>query len=104
MSVLSKNDLFNKVHTFIGDDTSEDAISFMEDITDTFNEIENRANGDGEDWKKKYEENDAAWKKKYQHRFFSSGGGNYDVEDNNSTPKITPDTITINDLFSRKEN
>ena len=103
MSVLSKNELFNKLHSFIGDDSSEEAIGFMEDVTDTFNEIENRSNGDGIDWKKKYEDNDNAWKAKYRHRFFSSDGGNYDERDDNAN-RVTPDNITIDDLFTRKEN
>lgn len=103
MSVLSKQELFDKVHSFIGDDTSEDAISFMEDVTDTYNELENRKVGDGVDWKKKYEDNDAAWKAKYTHRFFSSDGGNYDERMDNANP-ITAENISINDLFKRKEN
>lgn len=102
MPVLTKTALFDKLHTFIGDDTSEDAISFMEDVTDTFNDLETRSNGDGEDWKKRYEDNDAAWKAKYRHRFFNSDGGNYEpvVEDK---PAITPENITIDNLFTRKE-
>lgn len=102
MAKLTKNELFDKLHGFIGDDTSEEAISFMEDVTDTFNDMESRANGDGEDWKAKYYENDAAWKAKYRHRFFSSDGGNYD-ERADETARITPDTIKVEDLFTRKE-
>ena len=103
MSVLTKNDLFNKLHEYIGDSTTEESIGFMEDVTDTFNDMESRMNGDGEDWKKKYEENDKAWRAKYRHRFFSSDGGNFDVKEDESK-QITPETITVDDLFTRKEN
>lgn len=100
MPVLDKKALFDKLHTFIGDDTSEEAISFMEDVTDTYNDMETRATSDGEYWKKKYEDNDAAWKVKYRHRFFSSDGGNY--EQPQEKPEITGETIKVDDLF-RKE-
>lgn len=74
MAVLNREDFFAKLNTMIGDDTSEDALSFIEDVTDTYNELEGRAtNGsDGEDWRTRYEENDKAWRKKYRDRFFTT--------------------------------
>lgn len=102
MSVLNKQEFFDKLHTFIGDNSSEDAISFMEDVTDTYNDMESKSNGDGEDWKRRYEENDAAWKAKYRHRFFSSDGGNYD-ERMPVKEEVTAENIKIDDLFIRKE-
>lgn len=62
MSVLSREELISKVSKYIGDKNDDDSISLLEDITDTFD-------GDGEDWKKKYEENDASWRKRYRERF-----------------------------------
>lgn len=44
-------------------DSADDAvINFMEDLTDSMT-------ADGEDWKTKYEENDAAWRQRYKDRF-----------------------------------
>lgn len=96
MPVLDKETYFNRVHERIGNDTSDEAISFLEDMTDTFNDLEKRANGDGENWRKKYEELDASWKAKYRHRFMNSDGG-YAGEP--SETKDEPKEVTISDLF-----
>lgn len=49
----------------IGDNTSDEALSFLEDITDSFSKPD-------VDWKAKYEQNDAEWRQKYRDRFFSA--------------------------------
>lgn len=72
MAVLSKEDFLNKVMNRIGDDNSDEAVAFLEDMTDTFNDMERRTNGQ-EDWQKKYEENDKMWREKYKARFFEGG-------------------------------
>lgn len=77
MAVLTRDDYFTRLQTMLGSDTSDDAISFLEDMTDTYNEMEQRANGDGVDWEQRYHDLDNSWKEKYRHRFFSSGGGSY---------------------------
>ena len=84
MAVLSKEDLFNKIKERIGDDTSDEAITFVEDVTDTFNDMETRAAGDGKDWKSEYEKLDESWKKKYRDRFF--GKAENDGEEHITTP------------------
>ena len=73
MSILNREDFFTRVNEFVGDDSSDDSIKFVEDMTDTYNDMENRANGDGIDWEERYKENDEAWRKKYRARFFSGG-------------------------------
>lgn len=97
MAILSRDEFFNALHDRIGDDTSDEAITFIENMTDTYTDMENRANNDGEDWHQRYIENDAAWKKKYRHRFFTGTGGNPDDE---PTPdEKTAEEITVEDLF-----
>ena len=101
MSVLPKDEFFAKIQERIGDEASEESIAFLEDMTDTYNDLEKKANGDGTDWEQKYRENDAAWRKKYQARFFHGG--------NNSSPNFgssgcddneyIPENITMDDLF-----
>ena len=71
MAILKKEEFLSKLHDKFGADNSEESINFVEDMVDTYNDLETRTKGDGIDWKKKYEENDAAWLKRYQHRFFS---------------------------------
>ena len=71
MAVLSKEDFMKSIKGRIGEDTSDEAMKFIEDMSDTFDDLTNRI-GDKEDWKSKYEENDKQWREKYTSRFFSS--------------------------------
>lgn len=103
MAILSKEDFFSRLNERIGNDTSDDGINFLEDMTDTYNDLEKKANGNGEDWKTKYEENDKAWKEKYKRRFFSSGGGNSDVQGVDKKDEgYNPESVTIESLFAEK--
>lgn len=105
MAILSRDEFFTRLQEQIGEDTSDRSISFLEDMTDTFNDMENRSNGDGVDWEQKYKELDESWKKKYRHRFFTGGGGNVPEPDvtGNSGDEYDPDDITVEDLFTKKE-
>lgn len=66
MAVISKEDLLRRISERIGDDNSDETLSLLEDVSDTITDFEER---DSEDWKTKYEENDAKWRKKYRERF-----------------------------------
>lgn len=105
MSILSKEEFFNRVHERIGTDSSDDAISFMEDMADTYNALSTSASAsEAEIWKKKYEDNDAAWKKKYQHRFFSGADMNYTpFKEDDDEESFNREDITIDQLFEMKE-
>ena len=70
MSVKTKDELMNALRARIGDDTSDEALSLIEDFDDTINNYEEQRK-DGTDWKTKYEENDAEWRQKYRDRFFT---------------------------------
>lgn len=71
MAVKTREEILESFKTRLGENPDDESISFLEDVTDTLNDFEKRANGDGIDWKSKYEENDANWRKKYTERFFS---------------------------------
>lgn len=98
MAILNKDEYFNRLHAMTGDDASDETIAFIEDMTDTYNDMENRINNDSNvDWEKKYHELDENWKKKYRHRFFS-GESNLPSEDKiDDTYK--PETVMVEDLF-----
>ena len=72
MAIRSKDEILEQIQSRFGEDTSDETISFLEDVTDTFTDLETRASGDGEDWKAKYEENDKAWREKYRNRFMNT--------------------------------
>lgn len=101
MAILSREDFFSKLNERLGSDTSDESIAFLEDMTDTYNDLERRSNGDGVNWEQKYKELDESWKSKYKHRFFSSSDNSY-VPPNNgmeTEEEDTSDTIQIKDLF-----
>lgn len=76
MAVKTREEILEAVRARVGEQTDDETISFLEDISDTLIDLETKANGDGEDWKTKYEENDAEWRKKYTERFYSSDPNN----------------------------
>lgn len=101
MAILSKDEFFTRLHDRLGEDTSDEGISFLEDMTDTYNDMERKATGDGVDWEKKYKELDESWKKRYRHRFFTGGdrGIPDDVTEVDETEEYNPEEITVEDLF-----
>ncbi len=104
MAILKREEFFTKLNERIGNNTDDESLAFIEDMTDTYDDLERRANGDGTDWEKKYRENDEAWRKKYTRRFFH-GGSNYrpDFEEEFGDDEEDKSKITIDDLFKEKE-
>ena len=103
MAILSKSDYFDKLDAVFKGKTDEESIGMMEDFIDTYNDLETRADGDGENWKQKYEELDKEWKQKYKNRFFNTGGGNPSLGDNKSDDKdgcYTPESVNFDNLFN----
>lgn len=100
MAVLSKEDFMSRVQTIVGEDKSDESLALIEDMADTYNDLESKASSnDGEDWKAKYDELDASWREKYSARFFDGagssdeGGSEPPKEEDDETPK------TYEDLF-----
>lgn len=82
MSVKSKTEILDAIKEKFGDDTSDSTLSFLEDVSDTFDDLEAKSN-DSTDWKAKYDENDKTWRQKYHDRFFSSDDDKHDDKDDN---------------------
>ena len=99
MAVLKKDEFFEALHNKFGTDTSEETIGFIENMTDTYNDLEQRANGDGIDWEKKAKEIDEAWRAKYRHRFFSGCDGGYPNEREDTMNNKSSEDIRVEDLF-----
>lgn len=96
MSVVSKEDLIKRFAEKFTGDTSDEVIQLTEDLTDTLEDFIARVE-DKEDWKAKFEENDANWRKKYKDRFLDSSDSN----DNESREQDEDENtnVTFNDLF-----
>lgn len=97
MAVKTREEILESFKTRLGENPDDDSIAFLEDVTDTLNDFEKRANGDGTDWKSKYEENDANWRKKYTERFFSDEPEPSPNLNQKPEPDDTPKTFS--DLF-----
>ena len=100
MAVKTKDELLEIIKGRIGDDTSDETISFIEDITDTLSDYEEKVTNSGnEDWKTKYEENDKMWREKYRERFFSKEVEKEDEDFEEDEVK----SLSYDDLFEEKE-
>ena len=89
MAVSTKEDLVARISASFGENLSDDNISLLEDLSDTIDSF-----SDKEDWKTKYEENDASWRKRYKERF---EGKAIDPEPEIETYEAPK---TFNDLFT----
>lgn len=103
MAIKTQEELLTSIRGLLADDTSDEAISLLEDVTDTLGSFSS-TNNDNEDWKKKYEENDKEWRQKYRDRFFNTGSSD-DKSDGKFEPEPEPEPAIrkFDDLFSTKE-
>ena len=53
MAVITKEEFIKKLHDYVGDDTSEKALDFIEDMTDTYSAALDSSSGDNEVWQPK---------------------------------------------------
>lgn len=103
MAVRTINEILESVKTRVGDSTEDADIKFIEDVSDTLNDLKTKASGQ-EDWKAKYEENDKTWREKYKERFFSTEENEKDeLEDNKDIEMKDEKPKTFADLFKEKE-
>ena len=87
MAIRTREELMERVREYIGEDTTDKALSLIEDVNDTI--------ADSDEWRTRYEQNDKEWREKYKARFFS------DVEKKDEEPPDSEDEIekTIDELF-----
>ena len=97
---LSKEELLMKVKEYIGEDTSEEAVSLLEDVDDSMSD-----SNDGE-WEQKYHELDESWKQKYIERF-GSGDPEQNKEDDSKEDESKEDDSeekTFDELFEKGDD
>lgn len=105
MAVRTRDEILAAIRSRLGDDTSDDTLTIIEDIDDTFKDYETRT---GEDWKSKYDELDAQWRKRYRDRFFQKADNGEttpeDVKDDNEEDlKEESEVKDFDELFTEKE-
>lgn len=99
MAVVTKEEILNAISDIVGDDSSDNTISLIENVTDTIDSLTEAA-ADSTDWKQKYEDNDNEWRAKYKARFFDSS----DEESIETVEEVVEDDeveekTTYDDLF-----
>lgn len=104
MAVRTRDELLSAIQARIGDDTSDEALTLIEDVTDTLSDYDTKV---GEDWKSKYEDLDNSWRKRYRDRFFQTPDNGtttpQDVVDDNETDiKEESEDKTFDELFEEK--
>ena len=98
MAVKTKEEILASIQAHFVDDTSDETLTFLEDVTDTLADYESRANGDGTDWKAEAKRIDDSWREKYKARFFSRSADEPDDSDDSQIPdEIKP--MKFEDLF-----
>lgn len=69
--VLNRDDFFSRINEIVGERKDEESIKFIEDMSDTYVDLEDRSRANEGDWERRYHELDEAWKEKYKNRFFT---------------------------------
>lgn len=102
MAVRTKEEILSLIKDHLGEDTSDTALQLVEDVNDTLDSLTNSA--DSEDWKTRYEQNDAEWRKKYRDRFFNTGSSEneHNEEPEGEEPEETNDPVSFDDLFKKE--
>ena len=96
MAIRTREEIMSSVRERFGEDTSDETLVLIEDISDTMTDLETKANNDNTNWKQKYEENDAQWRQKYRDRFFSADS---DDLGGNEPPAPQKKSYTYENLF-----
>lgn len=99
MAIKTREDLLKSLNTLIGDNSNDENLAILEDVTDTLKDYEEKT-ADQTDWKTKYEQNDAEWRKKYKDRFLS--GETIKDEQEEDVIKDSK-TLTFDSLFKERE-
>lgn len=98
MAIKSKDELLSELKAKLGEDDSDDTLSFIEDISDTYDDMSDQLSKSGE-WKTKYEQNDKEWRQKYRDRFFSKPIDEPDINIPTEPATESKKPMTYADLF-----
>lgn len=90
MAIRTTEELLNMIRDRTGD--SDDDLAFLEDASDTLISL-----SESENWKEKYETNDAEWRTRYKERFFNKE--EKDDKEKNDKEDDANHKKTYDDLF-----
>lgn len=102
---LSKEELLEKVKSYVGDRADDETLEIIEDISDSFESSESAEKI--EEIKTEYESKlanlDNEWREKYKARFFSEKDNDSDTSDYSDTSDDEEKT-EYSELFEEKED
>ena len=96
MAVRTRDEIMSQLQTLVGDDTSDETLAFIQDVSDTIG-TENSAQRISE-LETQLTQQDEEWRKKYRDAFFT-GKPDESLEDDNpddGKPKSFMDLFTTN--------
>lgn len=86
--------MLERINSLAGDKAdSDEVLTLIEDVSDTFGHFEENSNID---WEEKYHKNDKEWRERYRARFFNEDVDDKDLEPEENKP---PKTLRFEDLF-----
>lgn len=102
MAIRSKEELIKAINDRLGETPTDEDLALLEDVTDSLDDLAQKANGSGE-WEQKYKDLDKNWRDKYRARFLSGSGD--DDGNLNTDPDDAPDekALTYESLFKTEE-
>jgi thiamine pyrophosphate-dependent acetolactate synthase large subunit-like protein len=104
--VKTKMEILESLKNKFGDDTGDETISIIEDISDTLDDYEKKT-ADNTNWETKFKENDEAWRKKYTDRFYSASEDAHDDDKVKQLEEQAGEDVeiktTYEDLFKEED-
>lgn len=98
--VLTRDEFFEAINKRVGENTDDESLKFIEDMTDTYNSL--GVDISVEEWEKKYNDLDAEWRERYRRRFFE--GKEDIVDENREDVKDESEPSTFDELFEERED
>lgn len=97
--IKTKEEILTQIRDMIGDSTDDNALSILENVTDTFTDLETRA-ADQTDWQARYNQLDQEWRQRYRDRFTSGSDDPATPPDPDPEPDET--IMTFEELFKEE--
>ena len=103
--VRSRDEILNALRSVLGEENVDDnALSLLDDVTDTINDLETKASGSiNVKDTPEYKELEQTWRKRYRDRFFAAVEDDPDDPDDRGNPQPDDTPKTFDQLFTVKE-
>lgn len=94
MAIKTRDEIMTQLQTIIGDDTSDETLAFIQDVSDTIGD--NSSADRIAELERQVEETDATWRKKYRDTFFGgSPDSELDEPDEPKKPRTYAELFTV---------